>query len=186
MDENAPLKGDNENAPLTGENRDSFSRWQELYNLPVLPPSSQVIDPFRLGGGTATVVATGEDTGGFYSLLDVLVPPQTELQSDINYQENQGLYILDGNLSFELDDQAITATPGSFVYLSKDQPYKFGNLETTPARLLLISTPPTSVPETSSCLGILGFGAYVGASLVLKRKQKKQKSATFESQRSVA
>lgn len=38
---------------------------------------------------------------------------------------------------------------------------------------------PTAVPEPTSSLGILGFGAYVVASLVLKSKQKKQNSANL-------
>jgi streptogramin lyase len=34
----------------------------------------------------------------------------------------------------------------------------------------------TAVPEPSAYLGVLGFGAYLGASSVIKRKQKQQKS----------
>lgn len=133
------------NAPLEGDSSNTLKSVQELYDLQMLPPNPQ-LQSFSWRGGTATVVATGKDTEEQYSLFDVLVPPQTGLQPYINHQENEGFYILDGNMSFQMDDQTITATPGSFVYLPKGQSYAFGNLETTPARLMLISTPPTSVP----------------------------------------
>lgn len=134
-----------ENVPPDGDSSNNLKSLQELYGLQMMRPSRQ-LQSFSWRGGTATVVATGKDTEDQYSLFDVLVPPQTGPQSYSNHQENEGFYILAGKLSFQMDDQTITATPGSFVYLPKGQSYTFGNLETSPARLMLISTPPDSVP----------------------------------------
>jgi quercetin dioxygenase-like cupin family protein len=128
------------NAPVENNSNNTLTSLQEFYNLPLLQPNPKR-ESFSWRGSTATVIATGEDTEGQFSLFDVLVPPQTELQPYINHQENEGFYILDGSISFQIDGQTITATPGSYVFVPKDQSYTFGNLETTPARLALITTP---------------------------------------------
>ncbi|BAY50451.1 cupin 2 domain-containing protein (plasmid) [Scytonema sp. HK-05] len=175
VDDNAPPGSDSTNTQLSAQ------ELQELYGWPTLQRSDSQIQSFWLGGGTADVVATGKDTNDNYSLFDVLVPAETGLQPYINFGDN-GFYILDGSVSFKLDDQTITLNPGNFLFLPKDTPYEFGNLATTSARLALISTPSASVPEPSSWLGMLGLGTYLGASLVLKRKHKKHKSANFSKQ----
>lgn len=151
-----------------------FSGLQGLYNLPVVQPPQR--QSFSFGGGTASVIATGKDTDGQFSLFDVSLPTLTGSQPYIPAQENTAFYILDGDVSFQLGNQNITATRQTFVYLPKNQPYTFSNIGTTSARLLLINTPPTSVPEPSLICGLLGLVVW-GAVSQLKNKLKKQKLA---------
>jgi hypothetical protein len=49
-----------------------------------------------------------------------------------------------------------------------------------PAGLIFTKDLPESVPEPSSLLGLLGFGAYLGTSLVNQLKQKQQKLASLD------
>lgn len=143
----------------------------------VVPPGTPSRPSFNVAGGLYTSLATGEETSGQFSLFDVLLPPQGgpgQLQS--NAGEAEPFYVLDGEVTFQIGDQTTVGTPGTSVYLPQGTPYAFQNLGTTPARTLLLRS-PTPVPEPSSWLGLLGFGTYIGARLVLKSKHKKQKSA---------
>ncbi|MBD2562161.1 MULTISPECIES: cupin domain-containing protein [Nostoc] len=146
-----------------------------LLDFVVVPPGAPNRESFLIGGNRYTSLATGNETGGLFSLFDVSVQPQAEgglLQS--NSKDAESFYVLAGELTFELENQSFVAKPGTFVYLPEDTPYSFQNLGTTQARTLFLRT-PTPVPEPSSWLGVLGFGTV----LVLKQKQKQQKLASF-------
>jgi quercetin dioxygenase-like cupin family protein len=130
---------------------------------------------FNEAGALFTSLATGEETGGQFSLFDVALAPQTgSVQPVSNNQESQSFYILDGDVTFQIGDRTTLGTPGTFVYLPKGIRYAFQNLGTTTARTLLLKT-PTSVPEPTSTLGLLAFGA-LGTVSLLKRKQKTDKT----------
>jgi len=163
LDDKAVLK-------IGGDSGNSLNL-QELYNLPLMQPDAQR-QSFSLEGGTATVIATSNDTEGHFSLFDVSVPMQTGSEPYIQHQEDQGLYVLDGDLSFQLGNQTIDATPGTFVYTPKDEPYTFSNLGTTPARLLLLSATPTAVPEPLFTWSLLPLVAW---SVISQRKNKLKK-----------
>lgn len=130
---------------------------------------------FNKAGALFTSLAMGEDTGGQFSLFDVALAPHTgSAQLMSNDQESQSFYVLDGDVTFKIGDRTTVGTPGTFVYLPKGTSYAFQNLGTAPARTLLLRT-PTSVPEPTSTLGLLAFGALCTVSL-LKRKQKTDKT----------
>ena len=150
---------------------------QELQDYLVVPGDAQGRESFSLEGNQYTSLATDEETGGEFSLFNVSLAPQTEpglLQT--TEQQTESYYITDGEVKFLFKNQSLVATPGTFVSFPEGTPYAYQNLGTTPASTLLLRT-PAAVPEPSSWLGVLGCGAFLGASLVFKRKHKKQKSA---------
>lgn len=163
LDDNIPPTSDSSNITLSAQ------ELQELYGWPTLQQSRSQIQSFWLGGGTADVVATSNDTNNQYSLFDVLVPPETGFQQYTNFRENNGFYLLEGNVSFKIDDQTITLDPGNFIYTPASLSYEFGNLSTTPSRIALFSTPSASVPEPSIISGLL---VLVACSAVSLRKNK--------------
>ena len=136
---------------------------------------------FSLGSENFSVIATGADTEGQFSLFDVLVPPQTNAEPFIYGQNEEAYYILDGNVSFQLPDQTITASSGSFVFLPKGNQYALSNQGTNPARALLVSPgalfKPISIPESSFTWGLLGLFAWGVVSLMMKNKLQKQQSS---------
>jgi hypothetical protein len=50
-------------------------------------------------------------------------------------------YILDGRFRFIADDRLFDAPPGSFVFVPRNTPHCFQNLEDSPSRLLVMFTP---------------------------------------------
>ena len=49
--------------------------------------------------------------------------------------------MLEGEHEFLLGDGTVRATPGSFVYVPKENLYTFKNVGTTPGRMLILATP---------------------------------------------
>ncbi len=93
-------------------------------------------------GGLATIKATGEQTDGRYSLVEILVPefPKEEGLLHVHHFEDEGFYILEGEMTFYVGEQTIKARPGSFLFGPKDVPHAF-TVDSGPARLLFILSP---------------------------------------------
>jgi mannose-6-phosphate isomerase-like protein (cupin superfamily) len=127
-------------------------------------------------GGSYTSLASFEETGGDFSYSIFSLPSQSGLPPLTQSSNGESFYVLDGDLTFQLGNQNTVATPGTYVYIPAGKPYAITNFDTTLAKAVSISV-PTSVPEPSSWLGLLGFGAYFGAGWALKRQHKKQKLA---------
>ncbi len=90
-------------------------------------------------GGLATIKATKDQTGGHYTLVEVL-EPEGEGPPHVHYREDEGFWVLEGQLTFEVGEQTIKAGPGSFVFGPKAVPHRF-TVESGPARLLFILSP---------------------------------------------
>src|SRR3990170_8823608 len=93
-------------------------------------------------GGLATIKATSEQTGGRYTLVEVLVPefPMEESLLHVHHFEDEGFYILEGEMTFYVGDETIKARPGSFLFGPKDVPHAF-RVDSGPAKLLFIFSP---------------------------------------------
>ena len=51
-------------------------------------------------------------------------------------------YILDGEIEFRVGDETFEATPGACVFVPPRVPHAFANRTDTPAKFLLIMSPP--------------------------------------------
>jgi quercetin dioxygenase-like cupin family protein len=93
-------------------------------------------------GGLATIKATKEQTGGHYTLVEILVPelPMEESLLHVHHFEDEGFYILEGEMTFYVGEQTIKARPGSYLFGPKDVPHAF-SVDSGPARLLFILSP---------------------------------------------
>jgi quercetin dioxygenase-like cupin family protein len=93
-------------------------------------------------GGLATIKATAEQTGGRYTLVEILVPefPMEESLLHVHHFEDEGFYILEGEMTFYVGEQTIKARPGSYLFGPKDIPHAF-SVDSGPARLLFILSP---------------------------------------------
>ena len=93
-------------------------------------------------GGLATVKATAEQTGGRYTLVEILVPefPMEESLLHVHHFEDEGFYILEGEMTFYVGDETIKASPGSFLFGPQDVPHAF-SVDSGPARLMFLLSP---------------------------------------------
>jgi succinate-semialdehyde dehydrogenase / glutarate-semialdehyde dehydrogenase len=109
-------------------------------------------------GGLATAKATGKETDGRYTLVEVL-EPEGEQPFHVHHREDEGFWVLEGELTFEVGEETIKASPGSFIFGPKDVPHRY-TVDSGPARLLFILSPAgfeefiyaTSEPATERTL----------------------------------
>jgi mannose-6-phosphate isomerase-like protein (cupin superfamily) len=87
-----------------------------------------------------TFKATKADTGGAYTLTEETVigegPPQ-----HIHKVEDEAFYVLEGEVGIKIGEQIVQAVPGSFVLVPRGTVHTFGNIGTTPAKVLSIISP---------------------------------------------
>jgi len=88
-------------------------------------------------GDVLTFKAVGEDTAGQYTLVEVRVAPQIGPPPHIHHREDEAFYIQDGELEFQLDDQIVISTPGTFLYSPKGHLHSFRNNTTQGAKMLV-------------------------------------------------
>jgi mannose-6-phosphate isomerase-like protein (cupin superfamily) len=91
-------------------------------------------------GMLATIKATGEQTDGQSSLVEILAPEGYGSVLHVHHREDEGFYILEGEMTFYVGDQMIKAHPDSYLFGPKDVPHAF-TVESGPARLLFIFSP---------------------------------------------
>jgi quercetin dioxygenase-like cupin family protein len=96
---------------------------------------------FWVVGDRYTFLATGEDTGGAYALIEGLVPPGGGPPPHIHHREDEAFYVLEGDLSFHADGQSYRAGPGTWVTLPKGSLHHFRNEGATAARMLILVHP---------------------------------------------
>jgi mannose-6-phosphate isomerase-like protein (cupin superfamily) len=91
-------------------------------------------------GMLATIKATAEQTGGRYALVEILAPDGYEAVLHVHHQEDEGFYILEGEMTFHVGEQTRKAHPGSFLFGPRDVPHTF-TVDSGPARLLFVFSP---------------------------------------------
>ncbi len=90
-------------------------------------------------GGLATIKATGKETGGLYTLVEVL-DPEGEAPLHVHHREDEGFWVLEGEVTFEVGEEKIKASAGSFVFGPRDVPHRY-TVDSGPARMLYLLSP---------------------------------------------
>lgn len=93
------------------------------------------------GGGLATIKITGEETGGLYSIVEVLEPQGARAPLHLHRKEDEAFYVLEGEVTFQVGEETLRARPGSFVFGPRDVPHTYA-VDPGPARLLFLLSPP--------------------------------------------
>ena len=114
---------------------DDLARKLKLAN-PDNPKSRHV----SVAGGTYTILVSGEETAGRYSLIDMLVPPGGGPPPH-RHDFEEMFTILDGEIELTFRGEAYRASAGSTVNVPANAPHSFKNNSSKPARLLCMCTP---------------------------------------------
>lgn len=92
-------------------------------------------------GSHLTFKATRESTAGALSLIEATVGPGFSPPWHVHHEEDEMMYVLEGDVIFKCGDELFRAGPGSFVFLPRHIPHSFKNLSETSARWLILATP---------------------------------------------
>ncbi|MEA2867624.1 MAG: hypothetical protein QOE39_2339 [Bradyrhizobium sp.] len=108
--------------------------------LTVANPEDPKMHHISVAGGTYTILVTGEQTGGRYSLIDMLVPPGGGPPPH-RHDFEEMFTILEGEIELTFRGEALRASAGSTVNIPANAPHSFKNKADKPARLLCMCTP---------------------------------------------
>jgi quercetin dioxygenase-like cupin family protein len=108
--------------------------------LTVADPDDPKLRHVSIVGGTYTLLVTGEQTGGRYCLIDMLVPPGGGPPPH-RHDFEEMFTILDGEIELTFRGEARPAGAGSTVNIPANAPHSFKNKSDKPARLLCMCTP---------------------------------------------
>ena len=92
------------------------------------------------GVSLVTIKATGKETGGRYTLVEVLEPEGEEAPLHVHHREDEAFWIVEGELTFRVGDETIKASPGSFLFGPRDVPHGY-TVDSGPARMLFLLSP---------------------------------------------
>jgi quercetin dioxygenase-like cupin family protein len=91
-------------------------------------------------GFLATLKASGETTDGRVAVIEHLGPRGAGSPLHVHHREDEWFYVLDGELTFWVGGEVVSASAGSFVYGPRDVPHTF-IVASEQARFLLVAEP---------------------------------------------
>jgi quercetin dioxygenase-like cupin family protein len=83
----------------------------------------------------------GEDTNGKYALWEAVVPPGGGPPPHTHSREEEGFYVLEGEITFLVGDKPLVARAGTFANMPVGTPHSFKNETDQPARMLISVAP---------------------------------------------
>ena len=108
--------------------------------LTLANPDDPKMRHISVAGGTYTILVSGDDTGGRYCLIDMLVPPGGGPPPH-RHDFEEMFTILDGEIELTFRGAAKQANAGSTVNIPANAPHSFKNKSDKPARLFCMCAP---------------------------------------------
>ena len=90
--------------------------------------------------GNVEFLARTADTPRFnFGIIEIA--PGRELEEHVHAEEDDAFYILEGEMTFTLGEEEVTAPPGTFVLVPPGVEHGFRNSGADPVRMLNIHAP---------------------------------------------
>jgi quercetin dioxygenase-like cupin family protein len=118
-----------------------------MTGVPVLRTAAQGRTMYRF-------LATGDETNGKYALWEAIVPPGGGPPPHVHSREEEGFYILEGEITFQVDGVTRVATAGMFANMPVGVPHSFKNASDKPAKML-ISVAPAGAEQMFFEVGVV-------------------------------
>jgi quercetin dioxygenase-like cupin family protein len=104
------------------------------------PDEDQALPHIGLVGDTYTILVTGRDTAGKYTLIDMHVPPGGGPPPH-RHDFEEMFSVLDGQVQVTFRGKTIVAKAGETINVPANAPHSFTNASGAPARLLCLCAP---------------------------------------------
>ena len=76
-------------------------------------------------GHIISVLARSGDTGGRFRLMVMVAPKGLGPSRHLHYHDDEGFYLLEGEITFYVGDESYAASPGTFVFLPHGVPHSY-------------------------------------------------------------
>jgi quercetin dioxygenase-like cupin family protein len=104
------------------------------------PDTDPTLTHIGLVGDTYTILVTGDDTDGRYTLIDMHVPPGGGPPPH-RHDFEEMFSVLDGEVEVTFRGETTVATKGETINVPANAPHAFRNAGEQPARLLCLCAP---------------------------------------------
>jgi NADPH:quinone reductase-like Zn-dependent oxidoreductase/quercetin dioxygenase-like cupin family protein len=104
------------------------------------PDTDAALPHVGIGSGTYTILLTGRDTAGRYTLIDMHVPPGGGPPPH-RHDFEEMFTVLEGEIAVTVRGETIVARAGETVNVPANAPHAFRNTGDVPARLLCLCAP---------------------------------------------
>ena len=94
-----------------------------------------------LVGDIYRFLVTGEETNGKYAICEAIVSPGGGPPPHVHRREEEGFFILEGQIVFQIGPEQIVATAGMFANMPVGTEHSFKNLSGKPAKMLVLVAP---------------------------------------------
>ena len=91
-------------------------------------------------GGLVEIKATAADTGGQMTIVEVTEHAGVEAPLHVHHRDDEGFWILEGEVTFEVGDETIEARTGDYVFAPRGIPHRF-TVGERGCRMLFIMVP---------------------------------------------
>ncbi|WP_210258570.1 MULTISPECIES: cupin domain-containing protein [unclassified Devosia] len=105
----------------------------------IVHPEDAGLTHLGIGAGNYTILISGEQTGGRYTMIDMLVPAGGPPPHRHDFEEI--FHILEGELEIAFRDEVYHVGPGQSINIPANAPHGFRVLSAAPARFLCICLP---------------------------------------------
>jgi quercetin dioxygenase-like cupin family protein len=95
----------------------------------------------RLSGQPMGFLVTGQDTK-YTSMFDWTLPAHFSTGLHVHRVQEETFYVLEGECDWQIGDQRIRATPGTYVFIPPGVPHNIANATDQPARVIMTVSPP--------------------------------------------
>lgn len=73
----------------------------------------------------AVIRATGADTGGQMTIVEVTEPPGTEAPLHVHHREDEAFFIIEGSATIEVGEDSFDVGPGDYAFGPRDIPHRY-------------------------------------------------------------
>ena len=115
-----------------------------------VPPRGRTV---AVVGDVYRFLATGQETNGRYALFEALVGPGGGPPPHVHSREEEGFYVLEGEVTFTVNGERVVAKAGTFANMPVGSVHSFKNESDGPARML-ISVAPAGLEQMFFEVGV--------------------------------
>ncbi len=98
-------------------------------------------------------LVTGSETAGRYALWEAIVPPGGGPPPHTHSREEEGFYVLEGEITFTVNGERLVATAGTFANMPVGTQHGFKN-ESDQCAKMLISVAPAGLEQMFFDVGL--------------------------------
>ena len=95
----------------------------------------------KIAGQPMAILVTGEHTR-HTSMFDWILPAGFATGLHVHRVQEETFYVLEGQCLWQVGDETVVATVGTFLFVPPGVPHNIGNASHSPARLLMTVSPP--------------------------------------------